>query len=326
MMHLASVPRAAVVACMAVLATLAGTSCTLLPGGSDDGPSTLTVVDYNILHGLYDEDPTTPDFDLFEERLTLLAAQLSKLKPDVVVLQEFVLRGPPGYPDVQVVLRDALGDQYTMIFGEASVPKPNEPSIGRMTLTRLPVVSSASRTVFQGRSAHRVTVQTKGGVIDIYNVHLEGPELVGQQELEITRLITFIDTAGRNQNPVIVTGDFNSRPGDAALRQVASFGFHDALAELQDVTCDKPGDPGCTRATKPVLVNSPQSRADIRIDYMYYRAGTEISLKPVAAIPFMNAPLQTEDHKLLWVSDHIGILTTFELAPRGPTIGPAPRN
>lgn len=325
-MHLACVPRAVAVTCIALLATLAGTSCTLLPDGSDDGPPTLTVVNYNILHGLYDEDPAAPAFDLFEERLSILAAQLSKLKPDVIVLQEVVLKGPPGYPDVQAVLRDALGDQYTMVFGESGSTRINEGGLGRMTLTRLPVVSSASRFLFPGRSAHRVTVQTKGGVIDIYNVHLEGPELEGVQGLEITRLITFIDTAGRNQNPVILTGDFNSRPGDAALRQVAAFGFRDALAEKQDVTCDKAGDPGCTRATKPVLVNSPHSRADIRIDYMYYRGGTEISIKPVSALPFMNAPVQTADHKLLWVSDHIGIQATFELAPRAPTIGPAPPN
>jgi hypothetical protein len=63
-----------------------------------------------------------------------------------------------------------------------------------------------------GRSAHRVTVQTKGGVIDIYNVHMEGPELVGHQELEVTQLLRFIDASRRNYNPVLLTDFARVRP------------------------------------------------------------------------------------------------------------------
>jgi len=282
---------------------------------------TITVIDYNIFHGLYDEDPLAPDFDRFEDRLALLAQELARLKPDVIVLQEFVNTPPKGYPDVRLVLRDALGPEYEMVFGESGTTRIDEGVLGRLTLTRLPIVSSANRAIFQGRSAHRVTVQTKGGVIDIYNVHMEGPELLDQQELEITRLLTFIDTTARNQNPVILTGDFNSRPGDAALVKVNQYGFRDVAEEKYDVTCVRQGDPGCTRATSPVIVNNPRNLTNMRIDYMFARGGLDIDLRTVSAYPFLNGPKQTEGRELLWMSDHIGIQATFEIV-RQPGIKP----
>jgi endonuclease/exonuclease/phosphatase family metal-dependent hydrolase len=237
------------------------------------------------------------------------------------VLQEFVNDPPEGYPDVRLVLMDALGPEYTMVFGEADSAELNAGALGRMTITRLPVVSAASREIFTGRSAHRVTVQTKGGVIDVYNVHMEGPELVGHQELEIVRLLTFIDDTERNQNPVILAGDFNSRPADEALVRVEQYGYRDVAAEMYDVTCVRPGDQGCTRATAPALVNNHRNLADVRIDYMFARGGLDIDLRTVSAAPFLNGPLQADTLELLWVSDHIGIQATFEVVPQ-PSIRP----
>jgi endonuclease/exonuclease/phosphatase family metal-dependent hydrolase len=311
----------------ATLGVLAGacalltTACFLWGTEAADERATITVVDYNILHGLYDEDPKAPDFDRFGDRLTLLAGELNRLKPDILVLQEFVNDPPDGYPDVRLVLMDALGAEYRMVFDEAGSTNVQGSTLGRMTITRLPVVSSASRAIFSGRSAHRVTVQTKGGVIDIYNVHMEGPELVGHQELEVVRLLTFIDETERNQNPVILAGDFNSRPGDEALVRVKQYGYRDVAAEMYDVTCAKAGDNGCTRATAPALVNNHRNLADIRIDYMFARGGLDIDLRTVFAAPFLNGPIQADSRELLWVSDHIGIQATFEAVPQ-PSIKP----
>ena len=288
----------------------------ILGGAKAAGPQRITIVDYNIFHGLYDEDPA-PNFDRFEDRLNLIAAELARLKPDIVVLQEVVLTPPKGYPDVRATLLAALGDQYKAIFGEAGTESIDEGIVGRMTLTRLPVVSAANRAVYQGRSAHRVTVQTKGGVLDIYNVHLEGPELVGQQKLEITKLLTFIDANGRNQNPVIVTGDFNSRPGDEAITAMKDFGFTDVEAQKFDVTCNKQGDPGCTHATFSRLENMPSAPQDARIDYMFAREGADMMLSVVDAKPFLNQPQKDpKGSGLLWTSDHIGIQATLELSAK----------
>ncbi|HEY7269950.1 MAG TPA: endonuclease/exonuclease/phosphatase family protein [Dehalococcoidia bacterium] len=285
-------------------------------GGADAAaPQRITIVDYNIFHGLYDEDPA-PNFDRFQDRLTLIAAELARMKPDIVVLQEVVLSPPKGYPDVRATLLAALGDQYKAIFGEAGSENIDEGTVGRMTLTRLPVVSAANRAVFQGRSAHRVTVQTKGGVLDIYNVHLEGPELVGQQKLEITKLLTFIDANGRNQNPVIVTGDFNSRPGDEAITAMKDFGFTDVEAQKADVTCNKQGDPGCTHATFSRIENMVTAPQDARIDYLFAREGADMMLSIVDAGPFMNQPQNDAKGALLWTSDHIGIQATLELSKK----------
>jgi endonuclease/exonuclease/phosphatase family metal-dependent hydrolase len=275
----------------------------------------ITIVDYNIFHGLYNEDQA-PNYDRFQDRLMLLANELARLKPDIVVLQEVVLSPPKDYPDVRAVLLAALGGEYKAIFGEAGGERIDEGTVGRMTLTRLPVVSAANRAVFQGRSAHRVTVQTKGGVLDIYNVHLEGPELVGQQKLEITKLLTFIDANGRNQNPVIVTGDFNSRPDDEAITAMKEFGFTDVEAQKFDVTCDKQGDPGCTHATFSKIQDNPKPPQDARIDYMFARGGADITVKVLDAGPFMNQPLRDQYGALLWTSDHIGIQAKLLLGPK----------
>lgn len=307
-------PRARLLASLVILgfACLCASAC---GRANASQPQRITIVDYNIFHGLYDEDPA-PNFDRFEDRLMLLAQELGRLKPDIVVLQEVVLTGPKGYPDVKATLLAALGGEYKAIFGESGGDRIDEGTLGRMTLTRLPVISAANRAVFQGRSAHRVTVQTKGGVLDIYNVHLEGPELVGQQKLEITRLLTFIDANERNQNPVIVTGDFNSRPGDEAIAQMKDFGFTDVEAQTADVTCDKQGDPGCTHATFSRLANNPSPPQDARIDYMFAREGADMMVSVVDAKPFMNGPLKDQNGQLLWASDHIGIQATLQFAPK----------
>lgn len=308
-----------------LLLTAAATAGCLGPSTEAAPPVRVTVVNYNIMHGLYDEDPLAPDWDRFEDRLLLLAETLSDLKPDILVLQEVILSNPPaGYPDVQATLLSALGGEYKAVFAESGTNRLNQGTFGRMTLTRLPVVSSVNRMVYQGRSAHRVTVRTKGGVLDIYNVHLEGPEFGGQQDLEASRLLLFIDAReGRNQNPVILAGDFNSRPADSVIELVRRAGFEDAMvAAGRDVTCANLGDPGCTRAIFPMLVDNPKTFQNIRIDYMFGRSGSELEMRVIDSKAFMDAPLKDDSGHLLWTSDHIGIQTTYELTRRPTIQGP----
>ncbi len=313
---------------------LAWTGCKA-PGSDDSQAEQLTIVDYNIFHGLYDEDPAALTFDRFNDRLLLLAEELGKLKPDVIVLQEVVLNPPPKYLDVRETLRTALGGEYKTVWADTSGADPigdgeNPPGtavIGRLIITRLPLVGSkenANAAVFSGRSMHRVTVKMKRGVVDIYNVHLEGPEFLEQQAQEIENALKFIDPKfidrPRNLNPVIVTGDFNSRPRDLAIARMLDAEFFDVEAVAKwDVTCDKPGDPGCTRNQFPDIVNNQVNKANIRIDYMFARKGTDYDLRVISAVPFNDHPFPsdpTDDRQFLWLSDHIGIKATLEVVPR----------
>lgn len=313
--------------------SLASAACRVVAGTENSGPEQLTVVDYNIFHGLYDEDPAALIYDRFNDRLDLLATELGKLKPDVVILQEVVLNPPKGYPpDVRATLLDALGSGYKTIWADTSGGRPlldgefptGTAVIGRLIITRLPIVpTQENQAVFSNRAMHRVTLKMKRGVVDIYNVHLEGPEFLNQQEEEIGNALKFIDPqftdAPRNLNPVIVTGDFNSRPRDLAITRMLDAGFTDVEASKWDVTCDKPGDPGCTRNQFPDIVNNPINKANIRIDYMFARDGTDFSLNVISATPFNNHPFgtdRTDENQRLWLSDHIGIMATLQVVPR----------
>jgi hypothetical protein len=54
--------------------------CVTLGGCGDRGgdAAPLSVVTFNVLHGLIDEDPTAGPFDRFPERLPLIAGELAR--------------------------------------------------------------------------------------------------------------------------------------------------------------------------------------------------------------------------------------------------------
>jgi len=307
-----------------LLSLLLAASLALACDGGGGGTSVeLLIIDQNVLHGLIDEDPAAEPHDRFPERIELLADALVAAQPDAILLQEVRSDGDPsvGYPVARQVLMDALGSDYQAVFGNFLGEPIDMGGLGQLTITRLPIVASGNRSVSAIRSAVHVAVQTDLGVVDLYNVHLEGTGAVLDVQgdasvVEIDNVIAFIRETRSGTGPVIVAGDFNAEPNDPSIREfIDEGGFIDTLAEAGDATCDGPGGPGCSNSTIP-LGDNPENLADVRIDYLFVLPGDEVDIEVVSADRFQDEPVDIGGGRQLWLSDHIGMQAVVRLSKR----------
>lgn len=107
-------------------------------------------------------------------------------------------------------------------------------------------------------------------------------------------------------HPVIVTGDFNTQESDALYSTLKEAnGLSDAFRELH------PEDPGYTSdgKTNPYKSN-PNNRK--RVDYIFYRDGKTLNLTPLQSQVVFDKAIDG-----LFVSDHYGVHTRFQLTPSG---------
>ncbi len=305
---------------VAVLASaLAALLLAACGGDADDQEAPrIVVVDYNILHGLLNEDEAAEPFDRAAERFALTAQALAELKPEIILLQEVFLNTENDYPDVRQILLDALGPDYATYHGDIRGNEINAGApLGQLIITRLEVTVSDNFFVGGARSITHVKVQTEGGPVDVYDTHLEGTGAVieaGEPEalIEIEKVLDFINDTRSGTAPVILAGDFNAEPDESSILRLLDEGYIDVLATGGDATCVQAGDPGCTNSTIP-LGDNADNAADHRIDYIFVLAGTELSFEVVEAQLFNNAPVDIGDGRLLWPSDHIGVQAVLEL-------------
>jgi endonuclease/exonuclease/phosphatase family metal-dependent hydrolase len=288
-------------------------------GSSSKKTARITIMDQNVLHGFTNEDPAAEPFDRMPERIQLISRALADAKPDVITLQEILAIGPEGYPDILGALRQALGSDYSQTLGDFQGDAIGQGSLGQLTMTDLPVVSTENRKVSLIRSVHRVTFQTKAGPVSIYNAHLEGTgallETGAPVELqEIETVLSFIQET-RNGGPAILAGDLNSEPTDPAIQRILQDGFVDALATAGDATCAKAGDPGCSNSNMP-LGDNPTHNADHRIDFIFVLSGDGVTATVKDASRWDDQPVDIGGGHTLWPSDHIGMRVTIELTAK----------
>ena len=274
----------------------------------------LLAVDLNILHGIGGDDPAGP-YERMPERIELIAEALAELQPDIVFLQEVLVSGDAGYPDVRSILLSALGEDYTAVFGDITGQPIGEGALGQMTLTRLPVISAENHHIGGPRSLHRVTVETGLGPLDLYNTHLEGTGTIIDVSddaplTEIENVLAFIQAT--RTGPAILAGDFNAVPDDPSILALQDAGFVDALAAAGDATCTVAGDPGCTSSTRPLSGNAGNG-ARRRIDYIWLLPAAKREVAVERAALFLNEPVNLADGGLLWASDHIGVQALLRL-------------
>jgi endonuclease/exonuclease/phosphatase family metal-dependent hydrolase len=286
-------------------------------GGGGSKSITLHIVNQNILHGIGDEDPAAEPFDRYAERIELFADAVRADKPDVVLLQEVVGSPGPDYPDTRAILLDALGPGYSAVFGNFLGEEIDGPGLGQMTFSSLPVLSSENRSVSEIRAVHHVAVQSGLGVVDLYNVHLEGTGAVldvtqDGSIVEIQNVLAFINETRSGSGPVILTGDFNAEPQDPSIQRVLAANYIDALAAGGDATCEQQGDPGCSSGTIPLGDNS-ENLTDHRIDYIFVLAGDAVDIEIESAGRYQDEPVDIGGGRLLWVSDHIGVQAVVRL-------------
>ena len=226
--------------------------------------------------------------DRWEERLPLLLADMAALQPDVIGLQEVV------YPMQQDRLLGAAGEaRYEAVRGWAG-----RPEYGNSLLVKAPLTASDPERLDLGlqRAAHRVRMDLPGGTRLVFAVtHLHHvPADSGAREEQAAALLAWLDAAATH-DAMVVVGDFNAAPDEAAARRICDAGFRSAYelangadpavtwpSGLQAPAMDTDGTPSC-------------------LDYIWVRGAVSVE----EARLFADRPAVGD--RTLYPSDHLGV-------------------
>lgn len=189
-----------------VARTLAVVLSGLLAAAPLPAQTTLRIASYNIKHGLGNDGRVD---------LERIAEVIRGLDADVVTLQE-VDRGAARTGEVDQTARLAQLTGMRGVFGDFRPYDGGE--YGMAVLTRLPVVAVHNHRLPQAPapiSALEVQVAAGGRVVSVVGIHL-----VRTPEERLAEADTLSGIFTEREHPVVLAGDFNSRPGDVVLRRL----------------------------------------------------------------------------------------------------------
>lgn len=251
------------------------------PGG--DAPSVVTL---NLWHDKAD----------WPARQRQIVAELRRLQPDVIALQEVLQHG--GLPNQAQTLAAALGYRaYFVSVDSTAAPR----RYGNAILSKHPVLSldwKALQPADDYRTVAHARIAIGTRVINVYATHLHyKPEGGAIRQQQIDDLLTYVDaTAGGA--PSLLAGDFNApehAPEFAGLRQR----FRNAYGDLH---------PGIADDAREHSTLNLNQYAPLRIDHIWYEPG---AFAAESARILFNAP----DADGVWASDHYGVQAQLRLSP-----------
>jgi endonuclease/exonuclease/phosphatase family metal-dependent hydrolase len=109
--------------------------------------------------------------------------------------------------------------------------------------------------------------------------------------------------------PLVLTGDLNARPDAPGIRGlIRKLGLVDAFATAN------PGGPGFTVRQAP---RESRPTATRRVDYILARPAHGARLRVASSWIVLRTPGRGPDLRMLWPSDHYGVLAELVLAPAG---------
>ena len=227
--------------------------------------------------------------DRWEERLPLLLADMAALQPDVIGLQEVV------YPLQQDRLLGAAGEgRYEAVRGWAG-----RPEYGNSLLVKAPLTASEPERLELGlqRAAHRVRIAAaRRDAAGVRGDPSPSPPRGrrGKRDEQAAALLAWLEEAPAH-DAMVVVGDFNAAPGEAAAQRMCDAGFRSAYelangadpavtwpSGLQAPAMDTDGEPSC-------------------LDYIWVRGAVAVEeARLFADRPAVGDPT-------LYPSDHLGI-------------------
>jgi endonuclease/exonuclease/phosphatase family metal-dependent hydrolase len=253
-----------------------------LPGAASAGTAdTLTVVTLNLWNDQHD----------WPSRLNVIVAEMRRLRPDVLCLQE-VLQNP-NLRNQAETLGDSLGCHVQF----ASVDGPERPKrYGNAILTPHPVRIGESRNLAPAddyRAVAHVRFAWRGREIDAYSTHLHHtPEGGSIRAAQIRHLLAWVDST-RGNGPTVIAGDFNCELGSPEMKLVTAHHL-DAFHAVH---------PGASRSDA-VTYNAHFGPDPGAIDHVFVESRPKIRLTPVAC----DVIFRTTGPDSVWASDHFGVV------------------
>ncbi len=246
--------------------------------------------------------------DFWEERIALLAAEIARLKPDLVGLQEVQINADQGL----MVMEAITAIDPELVYGYDDRLKTGVAEFlgeGIGLFFRGEQVARASLPLSDGRVAIMNRVQLEPGLtIDLYDTHLEAGDGAAGDGDETRRLQAEAINAWMEEDDPgharFLTGDMNATPEKPAIAAFTGAGLVDTWPLLH------PDEDG---ATSPVhLAKEPDYVQSFtrRIDYIFVDAAADdATIAAQDAVICFDAP----NDEGLYPSDHLGVTTTFEV-------------
>ncbi|WP_295380589.1 endonuclease/exonuclease/phosphatase family protein [uncultured Stenotrophomonas sp.] len=265
----------------------AATPATTLPADTAHA-SGMSMVTFNLHH----------DREDWPSRRRSIVAELKRLQPDAIALQEVIQRRT--LRNQAQWLASQLG--YTYLFVSTD-PVGAPKRYGNALLTRRPVLARNDHLLLpldDYRTVAHLRIDVDGRPVNVYATHLnERSDESGQRvrRTQVEDLLRFI-TATSAAAPVVIAGDFN------ALVDAGD------LSELRSHYGDSYGSVHVNTALAGVsTLNRHYYQAPSRIDHIFFQQDEMVARE--ARILF-----DQPDDSGRWASDHYGVWTRLQFAPK----------
>lgn len=255
------------------------------PGHGAQPAQTVSVLTLNLWHDKTD----------WPKRRALIVAEIRRLRPDVIALQEVLQR--PGLRNQAEDLAAALGYRAQFV----SVDPADAPRrYGNAILTRVDVLAHDMRKLaplddYRTAAHARLALGPKRREIAFYATHLHNDAGGGAIRREqVASLLDFIDATAHDA-PTLVAGDFNSN-ADAPELQALARRYRDAYAQAEP---DRARDVAASTTLNPAYLPAQ------RIDHLFYDPQR---FELIQARIVLNRARGG-----VWASDHFGLWATLRL-------------
>jgi hypothetical protein len=289
----------------------------------------LTVVDLNLLHGIF--CPAGTNMCAAPDRVELLARDLEDAKcPEVVGLQEI---SRPLYDLIEKRAKTLCDGKYQLVFG------PPKGIDTELVLTTLPVTGQkVEKLVGNFRTASHVTLESDLGPVSLVVTHQEGDPATGVSapcanhcppvcptttpvfECQTVAAAKLADAKGDRGSVRILMGDFNVTPKSLRYQHLVADGWLDAYFDAGNPECDPATGTGCTsgRDDKSLTtLQDPTNGETERIDFIFVKpapgcraafdSAEDANGNGLGTALFAGEPAVDGPGGLAWPSDHIGV-------------------
>lgn len=242
----------------------------------------------------------------WRERLALIRAELERLRPDLLGLQEVNTRD--GVCQAEEI---AGGLGYEVAFGPA-LQREDGSSYGNALLSRAPILAQRVHQLpvldVEPRALLSVRVQTEHGALPVFVTHLDWELDRGYARLaQVRHIVATMAEQAQAELPPVLMGDFNAEPDSDEIRYLrglavvegAGTHFADAWTQAGDGTAGTTFD----RRNDYARAAREPSR---RLDYIFTRG------EPLSAELAFATPTEV-DGVTVWPSDHFGLVADLAL-------------
>ena len=276
--------------------------CCLVASSLHSAAQSLTVMTYNIR-----VDLASDGADAWPQRRAGLAAMIRAVGPDVLGVQEALPRQVayldeelPEYAYVGTGRDDGGEGEHTALFYDERRLEVVES--GTFWLSPTPERASRGWEAAYPRIATWARLRERGTIREFLavNTHLDHVSELARRE-GLALIAKTVDTLAEPGLPVVLLGDFNAEPGDAALAPLAG-----QYVDVFDLSAAPPRGPRATFAG----FDGGALRKRRRIDHVFLRGGARGRVRNAGTYP-----AQRPNGR--YHSDHLPVIARVDLARAG---------